>query len=147
MNIRRSIIDLSPSFDTPPTVLVVDDSAETLSMLCEWISAANYAVLMAGNSNEALKYLEFTIPDAILIDAVSPNTEGFKLGRRVKSMPAWADIPVLFMVELANTDQIISSFENGGTDYLPKPLRISEVLARLTTHVITRIKAGNAMPA
>jgi DNA-binding response OmpR family regulator len=147
MNIRESRIDLSSAFAAPPVVLVVDESTDTLNRLCEGISASGYAILMAENSAEALKYLEFIVPDAVLIDAVSPGTGGFALTRRIKSTPAWADIPVLFMVELANSEQIIRGFEYGGSDYLSKPLRIPEVLARLTTRITARIEAKEAMAA
>jgi DNA-binding response OmpR family regulator len=146
MNIRESTINLSSS-TAPPVVLVVDDSIDTLSTLCEGISAAGYAVLMTVNGYEALKYMEFIVPDAVLIDAASPDTGGFELARRIKSTAAWADIPILFMVELANTNQIIRSFEHGGVDYLSKPLRIPEVLARLTTRVIAHIEAKDTVPA
>jgi DNA-binding response OmpR family regulator len=147
MNIRESAIDLSSAITVPPIVLAVDDSADTLNRLCEGISAAGYAILMAGDGVEALKHLEFIAPDAILIDAVSPDTGGFELARRIKAVPAWADIPVLFMVELANSEQIIRSFENGGSDYLSKPLRVPEVLARLTTRIAARIEPKETVAA
>jgi DNA-binding response OmpR family regulator len=145
MNVRESRVGLSSSFSAPPPiVLVVDDSADTLNKLCEGISAAGYAVLVAADCDDALRYMSFVMPDAFLIDAVSADVKGFELGRRIKSTPAWADIPVFFMVEMANSTQIIGGFENGGTDYLSKPLRISEVLARLTTRVIAYMEAKEA---
>lgn len=141
MNIQASQIGLSSS-TTPPVVLVVEDSADTLNMLCGKISAMGYSAIPAKNSQTALKCLKFIAPDAILLDATSPGIGGLELGRKIRSMPAYANIPILFMIEQANTRQIISSFENGGTDYLPKPLRIPEVLARLTAHITTRIAAA-----
>jgi DNA-binding response OmpR family regulator len=113
-------------------------------MLCEGISAAGYIAILARNSNEALEYMNTSVPDIILLDAASPLAEGFELGRRIKSMPAWAGIPILFMVDRANTNQIINSYENGGIDYLSKPLSIPEVLARLLTCVTARIHTGQS---
>jgi len=113
----------------------VDDSTDTLNLLCEGVSSAGYIVIPAKNSSEAMKCLEFAAPDAILLDATSPEIKGFELGRRIKSMPGRGNIPILFMIEPANSDQIINSFENGGSDYIQKPLRVPEVLARLLTRV------------
>lgn len=141
MDARVSTVDFSSSFTAPPVVLVVDSSVDTCNRLCVGMSSAGYTVLITENSNEALKYLEFIVPDAILIDATSPDTGGFELSRWIKASSVWADIPVLFMVELANNEQIIRSFENGGSDYLSKPLRIPEVLARLTTRIAVRVEA------
>lgn len=142
MNIRTSTIGLPSSLTTPSAVLVVDDSTDTLDLLSEKISGAGYYALLAKNSDVALKCLKFTVPDAILLDATSPELEGFKLGRLIKLIPACADIPILFMIEQANTCQIIRSFENGGIDYVPKPLRIPEVLARLTARITSHIIAA-----
>ena len=139
MNLHTSTTEFSSSFTIPPMVLVVDDSADTLNLLCEGVSAAGYIVIPARSSNEAMKCLEFAAPDAILLDATSPDIKGFELGRRIKSMPGRGDIPILFMIEPANSDQIIDSFENGGSDYIPKPLRVPEVLARLLTRVVVSV--------
>ncbi|MCL2590227.1 MAG: response regulator [Betaproteobacteria bacterium] len=141
MNTRTSIFEISPSSTIRPAVLVVDDPSDTLSLLCEGISAAGYIVIPAKNSDEALECLEFATPDIILLDATSPNVGGFALCRRIKSMPGRSEIPILFMVELANNDQIINSFENGGSDYISKPVRIPEVLARLLTRIVIRLNA------
>jgi DNA-binding response OmpR family regulator len=131
-------MNISSVFNAPPIVLVVDNSTDTLNRLYEGFNATDYVIFTAENATEALKHLEHIVPDAILIDAVSSDIGGFELARRVRATPKWADVPVLFMVEQANTDQIIRSLESGGNDYLPKPLRIPEVLARLGMRIETR---------
>jgi len=118
-----------------PTILVVDESTDTHNLICEMISAAGYATLSARNGNEALECIKTTVPDAVLLDTTSSNIRGFELGRRIKSMPTCTRIPILFMIEQANAEQIINSYENGGADYISKPLRIPEMLARLLTCV------------
>ena len=145
MNARTSTFEISPSPTIRLSVLVMDDSSDTLNLLCEEITNAGYIVIPAKSREEALKCLEFTIPDIILLDATSPDTKGFSLGRHIKSLPGRSEIPVLFMIELANNHQIINSFENGGSDYIPKPVRIPEVLARLLTH--TTLMQENCVPS
>ncbi|MCL2875300.1 MAG: response regulator [Betaproteobacteria bacterium] len=116
----------------------MDDSIDTLDLLCEGISAAGYIAIPAKNDIAALKCLEFAVPDIILLDATSPKINGFELGRRIKSMPDRGNIPILFMIEPGNNEHIINSFEYGGSDYIPKPVRVPEMLAQLLTRTIAR---------
>jgi DNA-binding NarL/FixJ family response regulator len=118
-----------------PVVLVVDDAPETLRMLCDALVLEGYEVLAARDAQEALDRFEVTVPDGVLLDGVMPGRDGFDLCRQVKSTPAWAHVPVLFMTGLSETDHIIKGFACGGVDYVIKPLRLPEVMARLATHV------------
>ena len=118
-----------------PVVLVVDDAPETLRMLCDALVLEGYEVLAARDALEALERFEVTVPDGVLLDAVMPGRDGFDLCSQIKATPAWAHVPVLFMTGLSETDHIIRGFACGGVDYVVKPLRLPEVMARLATHV------------
>ncbi|HEV7913717.1 MAG TPA: response regulator transcription factor [Albitalea sp.] len=115
-------------------VLVVDDAPDTLRMLCDALGEEGYAVLVARDGAQALARFELAMPDAVLLDAVMPGMSGFELCRRLKAVPAWAHAPVIFMTGLAETAHIVEGFASGGVDYVVKPLKIPEVLARLATH-------------
>ncbi len=129
--------------DEPPTnqqisqrvILVVDDALDTLRMLCDALAAEGYAVLAARDAEEALQRFDLTVPDGVLLDAVMPGMDGFALCRKLKATPPWSHVPVVFMTGLSDTEQILQGFASGGVDYVVKPLRIPEVLARLATHV------------
>ena len=116
-------------------VLVVDDAPDTLRMLCDALAIEGYTVLVARDAIEALERFEMAVPDAVLLDAIMPGENGFALCRRLKSEPSWAHVPVIFMTGLAETEQIVEGFASGGVDYVVKPLKIPEVLARLATHL------------
>ena len=116
-------------------VLVVDDALDTLGMLCDALDGEGYTVLVARDALEALQRFDITVPDAVLLDAVMPGTDGFTLCRQLKAEPAWAHVPVIFMTGLSETAEIVQGFDSGGVDYVVKPLRVPEVLARLATHV------------
>ena len=116
-------------------ILVVDDALDTLRMLCDALAAEGYAVLAARDAEEALQRFDLTVPDGVLLDAVMPGMDGFALCRRLKATPPWSHVPVVFMTGLSDTEQILQGFASGGVDYVVKPLRIPEVLARLATHV------------
>ena len=118
-----------------PVVLVVDDALDTLRMLCDALAAEGYTVVVARDAEEARQRLDVAVPDAVLLDAVMPGTDGFALCREIKATPVWSHVPVVFMTGLSETEQIVQGFASGGVDYVVKPLRIPEVLARVATHV------------
>ncbi len=131
---------MNPPEPLPPSavssvVLVVDDAPETLRMLCDALAIEGYTVLVARDAIEALERFEMAVPDAVLLDAIMPGDNGFTLCRRLKGEPSWAHVPVIFMTGLAETEQIVEGFASGGVDYVVKPLKIPEVLARLATHL------------
>ena len=117
-----------------PVVLVVDDAPSSLGMLCDTLEASGYTVLVAADGESALQRLELVVPDAILLDGMMPGLSGFETCRRIKANPALAHIPVLFMTGLSETAHVVEGFECGGVDYVVKPIRAQEVLARLHTH-------------
>lgn len=119
----------------PGSVLVVDDALDSLNMLCDALADEGYAVLAARDAQEAWQRLEMTLPDAVLLDAIMPGQDGFELCRRIKAEPAFSHLPVIFMTGLHETDRIVHAFSCGGVDYVVKPLKIPEVLARLSTHI------------
>jgi DNA-binding NarL/FixJ family response regulator len=117
-----------------PVVLVVDDAPSSLGVLCDTLEASGYTVLVAGDGESALRLLELVVPDAILLDGLMPGLSGFDTCRRIKANAALAHIPVLFMTGLSETPHVVEGFESGGVDYVVKPIRAQEVLARLHTH-------------
>lgn len=117
-----------------PVVLVVDDAPSSLGVLCETLESAGYTVLVASDGETALQRLAMITPDAILLDCVMPGLSGFDTCRRIKNNAAWAQIPVIFMTGLSDTQHVVEGFACGGVDYVVKPLRAAEVLARLHTH-------------
>jgi len=117
-----------------PVVLVVDDAPSSLGMLCDTLEASGYTVLVAADGESALQRLEIVVPDAILLDGMMPGLSGFETCRRIKANPALAHIPVLFMTGMSETQDVVEGFASGGVDYVVKPIRAQEVLARLHTH-------------
>jgi DNA-binding NarL/FixJ family response regulator len=133
MNPKSPDMSLHPESDRP-VVLVVDDAPSSLGVLCDTLESAGYTVLVAGDGESALQRLELVTPDAILLDGLMPGLSGFDTCRRIKQTPAWAHVPVIFMTGLSETANVVEGFACGGVDYVVKPLRAQEVLARLHTH-------------
>ncbi|MGO3344891.1 MAG: response regulator [Marinomonas sp.] len=116
-------------------VLVVDDSADALSLINDTLEAANMDVLVALEGKQALTIAKRIRPDIILLDAIMPTMDGFETCRALKSDANLASIPVIFMTGLSDTDDIVRGLEVGGVDYLTKPIKPSELLARMKVHL------------
>lgn len=116
-------------------VLVVDDSPDALSMINDALEAEGMDVLVALEGKQALTIAKRIRPDVILLDAVMPVMDGFETCRQLKQNADLADIPVIFMTGLSDTDDIVRGLEVGGVDYLVKPINPTELLARMKVHL------------
>lgn len=117
------------------TILVVDDTPSSLSLLTTALEEAGYTVLLAPDGQRALQIAERITPNAILMDAIMPSLDGFETSRRIKELEALRDVPVLFMTGLSDTENIVRGLEAGGVDYITKPVDPDELLARLKVHI------------
>ena len=116
-------------------VLIVDDVPENLSVLHDALDECGHTVLVATHGEQALQRAAQSRPDVILLDAVMPGMDGFEVARRLKADPATAAIPIVFMTGLTETEHVLAAFGAGGTDYVTKPIRPMELLARIDAHV------------
>lgn len=116
-------------------VLIVDDVPDNLSLLHDALEETGYAVLVATDGESALISARQCMPSIILLDAMMPGMDGFEVCRQLKSDIATRQIPVVFMTGLSEAEHVVAAFQVGGADYVTKPVRPSEVLARIATHV------------
>ncbi len=128
-------------------VLVVDDSAETLSLLTDALDAAGMTAMVALDGASALRVAARLTPDLVLLDAVMPGLDGFETCRRLKAQPGLADVPVIFMTGLSETEHIVKGLDVGGVDYVTKPLIVEELVARIRVHLTTARTARSARAA
>lgn len=115
--------------------LVVDDSPETLRLLTDALDGAGMTVMVALDGASAMRIVDQITPDIVLLDAVMPGLDGFETCRRLKRDADLANVPVIFMTGLAETEHIVSGLEAGGVDYVTKPIVIEEMLARIRVHL------------
>ena len=118
-------------------VLIVDDIPENLAVLHDALDESGYTVLVANNGAAALERARQAIPDVILLDALMPGMDGFDVCRHLRADSVTRAIPIIFMTGLTETEHVVAAFAAGGTDYVTKPVRQSEVLARIAAHVST----------
>ncbi len=116
-------------------VLIVDDVPENLSLLHDALDEAGYTVLVATNGESALQRARKSLPDVILLDVMMPGMDGFAVARRLKADFATHHIPIVFMTGLTETEHVVAAFAAGGADYVTKPIRPAEVLARIAAQM------------
>ncbi len=121
--------------DRRDTVLVVDDSPDTLGFVTEALKKTGIAVLVATSGEAALAICEKVTPDTILMDAVMPGLDGFDTCRQIKDNPALAHVPVIFMTGLSETEHVVKALDSGGVDFLTKPIDVDELKARIRVHL------------
>jgi len=128
---------MQQALERPPgqLVLVVDDVPENLAVLHDALDESGYSVVIANNGATALERARALAPDIILLDAVMPGMDGFEVCRRMKADLQTRAIPVIFMTGLTESEHILAAFQAGVTDYVTKPVRQSEVLARIGSHM------------
>ncbi|MES2415512.1 MAG: response regulator transcription factor [Pseudomonadota bacterium] len=116
-------------------VLVVDDVPDNLSVLHDALDESGYTVLVATSGEAALQRARQALPDIILLDAMMPGMDGFEVAKRLKAMPETAHIPIVFMTGLTETEYLVAALEAGGVDYVTKPIKPKEVMARMGVHL------------
>lgn len=129
------------------TILIVDDAPENLAILHDVLDESGYTVLAAADGVAALASAASGEPDLILLDAGMPGMDGFATCRQLRAQAATRNTPVIFMTGPDDASHVAAAFDAGGTDYLAKPVRQSEMLARISTHLQAARQAARAEPA
>ena len=130
---RREVLQMFAG--ESPLVLVVDDSPASLRLFNEALENAGLTVLVSLGGTQALSIAQKIVPDIVLLDALMPGLDGFETCEQFKLNPILADIPVIFMTGLDDTESTIKGLQCGGVDYLTKPVNIDELLARIRVHL------------
>ncbi len=116
------------------TILIVDDTQTNIDILLELLR--DYDVVVALDGQSAIDILgEDTDIDLILLDIMMPDMDGFEVCKKLKLNDQTNGIPIIFITAKIDDDSIQKGFELGGVDYITKPFRPIELLARINTHL------------
>ncbi|MBA2277174.1 MAG: response regulator transcription factor, partial [Chloroflexia bacterium] len=126
-----------------PTVLVVDDEADIVNLMRDFLEAEGYAVLTAADSPTALDRLRHDPVDCVLLDVMMPGESGFETVRRIREL---GDVPVLFLSARQEDSDKIRGLGLGADDYIVKSATPGEVVARVKA-VLRRAARGEPAPA
>ena len=121
--------------NTPPTILLVDDTPENLALMGECLMA-DYQVRVANAGARALELAAMAPqPDLILLDVMMPGMDGYAVLQRLKADVNTVHIPVIFVTALGETEDEAYGLSLGAADYITKPVRPAILRARVQTHL------------
>lgn len=118
-----------------PTILIVDDEDKNLILLEAVLNTKGYDILMLKNGMDVAESVEKNIPDLVLLDIMMPGMDGFEVCQHLKTNEITKDIPVIFLSAIMDADSVVKGIELGAVDYITKPFRIPELLARVEMHI------------
>lgn len=116
-----------------PTLLIVDDTPTNIEILVDLLSEYNITVTLDGQ--DALEIVKNSPIDLILLDIMMPEMDGFEVCMRLKDDPKTKNIPVVFITAKTDERSIEKAYKAGGVDYVTKPFKPCEVLARVKVHL------------
>jgi DNA-binding response OmpR family regulator len=121
-----------------PLILVVDDLESHLKAIGNTLLTSGYEVTLALTGKRAIEITKNAFPDLILLDIVMPEISGFDVIKELKKDPATAEIPVIFLTSQNESQYLIEAFKLGAVDYILKPAKNDETIARVNTHLELR---------
>lgn len=118
-------------------ILIVDDVVDNIRVAMNILKEDGYEFSFAHSGTEALRLIndDEDAYDLILLDIMMPGVNGFDVCKKLKESSSTLDIPVIFLTAKVDVDAITQGFELGGVDYITKPFRADELLARVKTHL------------
>ncbi len=124
-------------------ILIVDDDTRLSAMLADYLSSNGFTIATAPNGHAGLIELSRRAPDAVVLDVMLPDIDGFETCRRMRAV---SDVPILMLTAKGDETDRIVGLEIGADDYLPKPFNPRELLARLRA-ILRRRGATAAAPS
>ena len=128
-------------------ILVVDDDPSILHTLTWILKEHGYDVSSADGGDTMLEQLAARTPDLLLLDVMMPDCDGFQLLERVKADERWRDVPVLMVSALPPEDATVKTLGLGAADFIRKPFRVRELLARVQAQLRHRAALRSAREA
>jgi DNA-binding response OmpR family regulator len=116
-------------------ILTVDDSRTALMMTTMALKATPYAVTTASDGEEALAKALADPPDLIVMDVVMPKLDGFEACRQLRRHEATRAIPIILLTTRGESANVQVGFDAGCTEYLTKPVNVTELVARIKAHL------------
>jgi two-component system cell cycle response regulator len=123
-----------------PLILVADDEPVNLALIKRRLEWEHYRVETAEDGGQAVEAAGRVLPDLIILDVMMPVMDGLQACRLLKEDPATRDIPVIFLSALDDTDTKVRGLSLGANDYVSKPFRVEELLARVSVAIRLKLE-------
>ncbi|CAN5480029.1 hypothetical protein BH11PSE11_BH11PSE11_21730 [soil metagenome] len=132
--------------ETRPKILVIDDEASNIYVISQ-ILEDDYELIFATEGATGIELACDALPDAILLDIMMPEMDGYDVCALLKADPRTAGIPIIFVTGLGTAEQEVRGFEVGGSDYITKPLKPPVVQARIRNQIGSKLQATDTKSA
>jgi DNA-binding response OmpR family regulator len=127
-------------------IFILDDEAENIRIAGDLLASEGHVVTSATDSREGLKKLRANPPDLLLLDIRMPGLDGFQVCKEIKADPLIRHIPIVMFSVKAGESDVVLGLELGADDYVRKPYRKRELLARVKTALRRREDAAEKSP-
>ena len=117
--------------ETTATILVVDDEANNRKVIVAQLKDEGYAIMTAASGEQALALIDEQLPDLVLLDAMMPGISGFDVTEILKSEARTANIPIIMLTALGDSDSRLSALTHGAEEFLTKPVTRAELVVRI----------------
>ena len=122
------------TIDKKRVILIVDDTPLNIEVLLG-ILKEKYRVKIAKNGEKALKIINTSPPDLVLLDVMMPEMDGYQVCQTMKNIPATATIPIIFVSAINEPNEKKKALALGAVDYITKPVTPEEVLNKVLIHL------------
>lgn len=112
-------------------IFVVEDEEDILDLIRHHLTKEGFVVATATNGLEAVKAIQRKTPDLILLDLMLPGLDGLEVCRQLKKDPKTAGVPILMVTAKDEESDVVTGLELGADDYIVKPFRMKELIARV----------------
>ena len=117
--------------DNKPLILAVDDISVNLTLLRSQLRFSDYDIITASSGQEALDLIQSARPDAVLLDIMMPDMDGFEVLEAIRNNPATEELPVIMLTSLSEFEHHAHATMKGANGYLTKPLVTNQLIAAL----------------
>ncbi|HYE78335.1 MAG TPA: response regulator transcription factor [bacterium] len=114
-----------------PTIAIIDDDPDIVTLLTYNLEREGFTVTSAGDGDAGLRMLHTRKPDLLILDWMLPRTDGLQVLRTVREVPKLQKLPVLMLTAKESEPDTVRALEAGADDYLSKPFRLHELIARV----------------
>ncbi|PMH41215.1 hybrid sensor histidine kinase/response regulator [Vibrio sp. 10N.286.49.B3] len=118
-----------------PLLVIADDEPVNLQILDSFLRMEGYRVRIACDGEETLDLIKQEKPELLLLDIMMPGMNGYQVCEKLRKSYDLAELPIIMLTALNQTDDRIRGFEAGANDYLSKPFNKQELAARITAHL------------
>ncbi len=116
-------------------ILIVDDDKELSCLLQEYLKSVNYSSEVVNSGEDALSFLNKTMPRMVLLDIMLPIVDGYEVCRKIRADEKTRSLPVVFMTALDVPRLIEKCYKAGGNDVVMKPLDHADLLGKIKKHI------------